>query len=248
MGINHLYPFMARMEVMGLDCGGSLIHPKFVLSSKHCFVNFSENCFVNGSPTGNCAAILGDHSADYNDVGEQRVTITKVHTAKMTGSDLAIAELERPVELSKTIGLIKVSSRKLKRGDVVTTAGWGIVGYNKQTQMHMGLADILRHTNLTVSQGGEGEQVTTYVNYTGPIPIDTCSGDSGGGLFSKNKAGDWEVHGSLYGGGYDCRLDILRGGGGRWNSVLPHLDWLLHPVVNYYFNKLDSETKVLFTF
>ena len=44
-------------------------------------------------------------------------------------------------------------------------------------------------------------------------------------MFSRNSEGDWEVHATLHGGGYNCETNTSSGDG-LWNNILPHLSWV----------------------
>ena len=82
-------------------------------------------------------------------------------------------------------------------------------------------------TELEVSQGGSGEMVLTKVGESrAGVPVDPCSGDSGGPLLKWSQVQeDFVLHATLYGGGYDC-VDNRTDGDGKWNSVFPHLPWI----------------------
>ena len=148
-------------------------------------------------------------------------------------SDLVVGELERPVVLDDKAQVINVSSLPLETGDLVTTAGWGLFGPTGH------LSNVLRRTELEVSVGGEEEIVKTKVGRTtSGIPVDTCSGDSGGPLLKWSDDLDtFVLHATLNGGGYDCLLNTTDGDG-VWNSVFPHIEWInsfVRGKFNFYF-------------
>ena len=157
---------------------------------------------------------------DSADPGEVRINIVSIYGASDT-SDLVVGELERPVVLDSKAQVVVVSSQPLKAGDLVTTAGWGLFGPTGH------LSNVLRRTDLEVSVAGEDEIVKTKVGRTiAGIPVDTCSGDSGGPLLKWSDSLDaFALHATLLGGGYDCLLNNTDGDG-VWNSVFPHTKWI----------------------
>ena len=222
-------PSMVRLRIQGArgregTCGGALIHEKFFISSLHCFssegFDFWKHCFRRGSINSRCYAVAREHFVDSPDPGEVRINIVNIYGASNT-SDLVVGELERPVVLDDKAQVINVSSLPLETGDLVTTAGWGLFGPTGH------LSNVLRRTELEVSVGGEEEIVKTKVGRTSSgIPVDTCSGDSGGPLLKWSDDLDtFVLHATLNGGGYDCLLNTTDGDG-VWNSVFPHIEWI----------------------
>ena len=157
---------------------------------------------------------------DSADPGEVRINIVNIFGAS-DSSDLVVGELERPVVLDSKAQVIVVASLPLKSGDLVTTAGWGLFGPTGH------LSNVLRRTDLEVSVGGAEEIVKTKVGRSrSGIPVDACSGDSGGPLLKWSDTLDaFVLHATLNGGGYDCVLNSTNGDG-VWNSVFPHTKWI----------------------
>jgi len=223
------FPSMVRLHIQGArgregTCGGSLIHEKFFISALHCFssdgFDFWKHCFRRGTTNNRCYAVIREHFVDSADPGEVRINIVNIYGAS-DSSDLVVGELERPVVLDSKAQVVVVSSEPLESGDLVTTAGWGLFGPTGH------LSNVLRRTDLEVSVGGEEEIVKTKVSISrAGIPVDTCSGDSGGPLLKWSDTFDaFVLHATLNGGGYDCILNTTDGDG-VWNSVFPHTKWI----------------------
>ena len=233
----NVFPFMVRLHIQGTrglegTCGGSLIHPKYILSSLHCFrseflsdgstdYNFPEHCSRRGQPNGRCYATIRDHFVDSEDPGEAKINIKAIFPASEETSDLVVVELEREVVLDEKAKLIDISEEPLEPGDVTTTAGWGLTdttGY---------LSNVLRRTDLKVSVGGTAEIIETEVGRTRTgQPIDTCQGDSGGPLLKWSSVKEaFLLFATVMGGGFNCATGDTKGGG-KWNSVYPHREWV----------------------
>ena len=159
---------------------------------------------------------------DDQDDGEVIINIARIYEPPSATSDLVVGELERPVALDRKAQIIGVSSQALRAGDVVTSAGWGLFGPAGR------ISNVLRRTELEVKVGGEQEIVKTKVGISkSGTPIDPCQGDSGGPLLKWSDAVDnFVLYATLNGGGYDCLLNSTDSGGGIWNSVLPHINWI----------------------
>ena len=225
-------PFMVRLRTRGArgfqgTCGGSLIHPRFILTAYHCFnfpehvpeIKFERHCLNRqGLPNGKCFAVIAEHFVDQLDPGEQIIPLLKVHRFS-ENQDLAIVELVEPAVIdNKTSKVIRVSTEELEAGDVVMTAGWGLTGAQG------GLSKVLVYTNLEVSKGGSDVFVNTKVKITkAGVPVDPCEGDSGGPLLKYHEDSDGyervEIHATLHGGGYDC-VQNKTSGEGEWNNAL----------------------------
>ena len=233
----HEFPFMVRLTIWGAHglkahCGASLIAPKFLATAYHCFYNanpdiqFERDCVQPGS----CYATIAEHDISRTDLEEHNVDIKAVFRpltnvdvidlrSESDQEDLAIVELDKAVILNERVKLVKVSQERLMPGDVVTTLGWGLA-------FQRGQPDELLKAQLNVSD----VDLTGGLDYTEVgsnsigIPVDTCSGDSGGPLLGwrDNK---WYLFSTLQGGGYNCLTDRTRGDG-VWNSVAANYDWV----------------------
>ena len=201
-------------------CGASLISPRFLASAYHCFfsddfgIDFDNDCIVPGT----CYAVIREHDLTKKDFEEQNVTIKSIHRPPFGDSDLALVELQYPVKLDEGAKLVRVAEERLTVGDSVWSLGWG------ETFQDRPSPDVLQKVLLRVSRVSRMDTFTEVGRNAKGIPVDPCSGDSGGPLLKK-KEGEGFLYATLYGGGYNCHAGNTPGDG-KWNSLAPHKEWI----------------------
>ena len=130
-------------------CGASLIEDNFLLTAKHCVQDFYNNCNTEKD----CTAYFRDliRGRTHHEEGEFTVPIVDAFIREGR-SDLAVLQLKFPVQehpdyhLGPPLRPIGLALQAPQVGQVVTTAGWGVTGYNQ------GRSQELRSLQLTIAQ------------------------------------------------------------------------------------------------
>ena len=180
------YPWMVRVIAIymlrSLTCGGSLINDRWVLTAAHC---------VPGNPIG-VRVDLGQHNLNTASMMRQtvsRVTLHPNYDGKNVNNDIALLELEDPIDFNSVpdIRPICLPSLSLRDeafvGSKATVAGWG------RTKPFGSISSVLLDAEVTVISNTECQERRTQDTITetmlcnvGDPDIENhgaCKGDSG---------------------------------------------------------------------
>ncbi|XP_066496121.1 coagulation factor IX [Tiliqua scincoides] len=201
-------------------CGGSIVNEKWIVTAAHC-LEYEPHTVV-----------AGEHNTEEKDYTEQNRTVARAiphptyNTSKKYHNDIALLELDSPLELNHYVTPICIADRdftnNLLRFGTGTVSGWGRLAYQGRPSNILQVLKVqfidrptcLRSTRYTILSN-------MFCAGHPRDAKDTCQGDSGG-PYTTEMEGTWYLTG-ITSWGEQCAMKDKYG---IYTRVSKYVKWI----------------------